>query len=171
MTNTKKLIDRFNPRESLALTDSVNCTAVFTDLQKETDGYYVRYSDYEQLQAENAELRRERDGLSKKLSRYSMCAGRADQHKAESRMARKLLGFNPDSDHVSPRGLEKALDSHDAEVARKAVLEFTQITINDMAESLPESNAAKWNYYKAAVQDFAKAANQYAQSTYGVKDE
>jgi|SRR5690554_2990519 len=54
-------------------------------------------------------LREERDALASKLARYDMCAGHAEQRRAESRAMREALGFAPDADDVSPRDLLGAL--------------------------------------------------------------
>lgn len=49
------------------------------------------------------------DAAEHQLSRYSMCAGQADQRRAESRACREALGFDPDSEHVSPSDLREAI--------------------------------------------------------------
>lgn len=51
--------------------------------------------------------------LATKLGRYSMCAGHAEQRRAESRAVRKALGFGEDADDVSPQDLLNALAHHD----------------------------------------------------------
>ena len=47
--------------------------------------------------------------LEAELGRYSMCAGHAEQRRAESRAIRQALGFEPDADDVSPNDLLMAL--------------------------------------------------------------
>lgn len=47
--------------------------------------------------------------LRAELERYSMDAGHAEQRQAESRACREALGFEPDSDHVSPADLREAI--------------------------------------------------------------
>lgn len=73
----------------------------------------------------NAALERE-TGLAEKLGRYSMCAGHAEQRRAESRAVRKALGFGENADDVSPQDLLNAL-------ARRDLIK--QAEILDMAES------------------------------------
>lgn len=52
-----------------------------------------------------------------------------------------------------------SLAERDAEV----IVRFTQETITEMARGMPNSKAAKWDYYKLAVNYFAEAANEYAE--------
>lgn len=60
----------------------------------------------------DAALEREA-ALAEKLGRYSMCAGHAEQRRAESRAVRKELGFGEDADDVSPRNLLDAIARRD----------------------------------------------------------
>ena len=46
-----------------------------------------------------------------KSGEYSMSPGRADQYRAEARMCREELGFDPDSQEVSPNDLRTAIMS------------------------------------------------------------
>ncbi|MCK2185705.1 hypothetical protein [Halomonas getboli] len=48
--------------------------------------------------------------LEYQLGRYSMSAGHADQRRAESRACREALGFDPESEHVSPSDLRGAIN-------------------------------------------------------------
>ena len=71
--------------------------------------------------AKLAEVKAERDALAAKLARYDMCAGHAQQRRAESRVMREALGFASDADDVSPRDLLDALARLKAEWQAEAV--------------------------------------------------
>ena len=49
--------------------------------------------------------------LKLELSRYSISAGLADQFKGEAKACRRALGFDPDSECVSPNDLVNAIES------------------------------------------------------------
>jgi len=59
--------------------------------------------------------------LEAELGRYSMCAGHAEQRRAESRAVREALGFGADADDVSPRDLLDALARQKARWQAEAV--------------------------------------------------
>lgn len=52
---------------------------------------------------------KERDEAMRRLSRYSMSAGEADQRRCESRAVRDELGFGKDADDVAPLDLTNAI--------------------------------------------------------------
>lgn len=52
---------------------------------------------------------KERDEATRRLSRYSMSAGEADQRMCESRAVRHELGFGKDADNVAPLDLSNAI--------------------------------------------------------------
>ncbi|MCW6036838.1 hypothetical protein K4A83_11270 [Spirulina subsalsa FACHB-351] len=70
------------------------------------------------------------DAAKRELSRYSMCAGHADQRMSESRAARKALGFGEDADDVSPRDLTEAIASREAQARAKALREVAAHLMN-----------------------------------------
>ncbi|HDL6787567.1 hypothetical protein NFB50_16535 [Yersinia ruckeri] len=52
---------------------------------------------------------KERDEAMRRLRRYSMSAGEADQRRCESRAVRDELGFGKDADDVAPLNLTNAI--------------------------------------------------------------
>ncbi|MCY4044038.1 MAG: hypothetical protein OXE99_03030 [Cellvibrionales bacterium] len=48
--------------------------------------------------------------IDKEFSRYSVSAGKADQYMNEALACREALGFDRDSDHVSPSDLIEAIN-------------------------------------------------------------
>lgn len=66
--------------------------------------------------------------LEAELARYSMCAGHADQRRAESRACREALGFDPDSEHVSPSDLLEAIAKSQQAADRTEQLERQMLT-------------------------------------------
>ena len=63
-----------------------------------------------EMVSELAALKAENERLGTQLARFSMCAGAADQYRAEARAARKALGFDPESHTVAPEDLTMAVD-------------------------------------------------------------
>lgn len=109
----------------------------------------VIQNEMERLRSERDALKQQLDealereaALAARLGRYSMCAGHAEQRRAESRAVRNALGFGEDDNDVSPQDLLNALNRRDL-INQAEVLELAESAMtNEQDAATMRLNAA-----------------------------